>query len=156
MAHLDDAAAARAVEPVGLAELALDGLQAPDQPAFLVGEPAGGLDRLKRLGALLEVKLHRGLPEQRLAVAAAGEVVELLGDGDQREAEVAAAAGHVVDPAPGDRPCDQRPHLLEDEEALAEDRIRRQARVRARAGARVDALGGVLADQEDDRGREAL
>ena len=127
---LEDGAAAGPVGPVGLAVAAADHRQVRDQLDLAGAQPARFAQDLEVVALLVEEQLHRALAQQRLAVRAGGEIVELLGDGDQRQAEVARAARHVGDPAAGDVVVDQRPRLLEDEERAAEDDVRRAARPR--------------------------
>src|SRR4051812_6587548 len=68
-------------------------------------------------------------------------------NGDERQAKVARAAGHVGDPTAGDVVVDERPCFLKDEEGAPEDGVGWERDGGACALAAGDAGGDVLADQ---------
>ena len=142
------AAAALAVDQVGLGEGALLGAQGADLRDLLGGEVQGVGDVGDVVGALAQEQLDRRVVQERAAVVA-GEVGALLADRDQPQADVAGAAGLAVDPRPGRRAAHQLGELLEHEHRRALHRAFGPAGGLVGGVAALDAAGDELEDGEE-------
>ena len=110
------------------------------------------LDVGQLVRGLAQEQLLGGVAQQRPAVGA-GEVRELLADRDQEQAEVAGAAGDLVDPFAGRAALDELPRLVDHQHRAAGE----QAAVglaQALGAAALDATGDVLGEHEQHRGGE--